>query len=96
MHAHCASPFLFPCGLSLRFSPPPPPLSRAKFKIKSGTEVEVMFKPSAYKCCYTKKGMEELEVPPACLSTDSRCFFFLGLPPQSRASWSVSHDDTPL
>lgn len=38
------------------------PNHRAKFKIKAATEVEVLFKPSAYTCVYAKRGMEPVEI----------------------------------
>jgi rhomboid-related protein 1/2/3 len=44
------------------YQPEHHPNHRAKFRIKAGTEVEIMFKPSVYKCIYTKRGMEPIEV----------------------------------
>jgi len=44
------------------YQPEHHPNHRAKFKIKVGTEVEVMFKPTAYQCWYTKRKMEPVEI----------------------------------
>jgi len=44
------------------YQPEHHPNHRAKFRVKAGTEVEIMFKPSAYKCVYTKRGMEPIEI----------------------------------
>jgi len=44
------------------YQPEHHPNHRAKFKIKAGTEVEVMYKPNAYQCWYSKRKCEEVEV----------------------------------